>query len=93
VFSVSRHLLPQRPWRTGWVYLLPPDTFVTQPPLPFGPYEVRIPQLASFEAVTPIARLEVAPEDFAFLAAIRGHDDARLAEYAQAMSTGAPWPD
>jgi len=93
VFSISQALLPQRPWRKGYVYLLPSETFVTQPALSFGPYEVRIPQLASLVAVRPIARLEVAPEDFPFLADIRGHDDARLPEYGQAMQAGAPWPD
>ena len=27
-FSVSRQALPQRPWRTGYLYLLPADSFV-----------------------------------------------------------------
>lgn len=93
VFSISQKLLPQRPWRAGIVYLLPSETFVTQPVMQFGPYEVRIPQLASRVAVKPLARLEVAPSDFPFLSQIRGHDDARLHEYGQAMQTGAPWPD
>jgi hypothetical protein len=93
VFSVSQAALGQRPWRTGSVYLLPPETFVAQPTLAFGPYEVRIPQLASLVAVTPLARLEIAPDDFPLLAQIRGHDDARLHEYGQAMQTGGPWPE
>ncbi len=92
VFSIGQAALSQRPWRTGVVYLLPPDTFVQQPPESFGPYKVHIPQLASQVAVTPIAQLEVAPEDFPFLGNIRGHDDARLEELAHAMRTGAPWP-
>jgi hypothetical protein len=70
-----------------------PDTFMAQPPLPFGPYEVHIPQLASPAPVTPLARLEIEPGDFPFLAQIRGHEDARLPEYAQAVQTGGPWPD
>jgi hypothetical protein len=93
VFSVSQNLLSQRPWRTGMVYLLPAETFITQPILKVGPFEVRIPQLASFTAVKPLARLEITPEDFPFLDHIRGHDDARLAEYANAMQTGGPWPE
>jgi hypothetical protein len=92
VFSISQPVLQQRPWRTGMVYLLPEETFVNQPALRFGPYEVRVPQLASLVPVRPMARLEVAPEDFPFLKDIRGLDDARLAEYGQAMQTGAPWP-
>ena len=92
VFSISQAALAQRPWRTGSVYLLPAETFMQQPSMPFGPYEVRIPQLASLTAVRPLARLAVAPEDFPLLDQIRGHDDARMSEYAQAMMTGGPWP-
>jgi hypothetical protein len=93
VFSISHSVLPQQPWRRGTVYLLPGDTFINQPVLRFGPYEARIPQLASLAPVKPMARLDVAPEDFPFLQDIRGLDDTRLAEYGQAMQTGAPWPE
>jgi hypothetical protein len=93
LFSISRKALPLRPWRTGTVYVMPGDTFEVQPPIPFGDYEARIPQLASLVPVTPLARVSVEPEDFPFLADIRGHDDERLAEYARALESGAPWPD
>jgi hypothetical protein len=93
VFSVSRSALAGQPWRTGTVYLLPPETFTTQPPLPFGSSLVHFPQLASFVPVEPMARLTVTPEDFPFLSQIRGHDDERLQEYATALETAAPWPD
>lgn len=92
VFSISRAALRERPWRTGFVYLLPPDTFEAQPPLRFGRYTVHIPQLASAAPVRPLARLSVEPHEFPFLDQVRGHDDARLAEYGQAMQTGGPWP-
>ena len=93
VFGISQPVLRQRPWRTGMVYLLPGETFVNQPALRFGPYEVRVPQLASLAPVKPLARLEVGPDDFPFLKDIRGIDDARLPEYGQAMQAGAPWPE
>lgn len=93
VFAISQPALRQQPWRTGTVYFLPGDTFVNQPSLQFGPYEVRVPQLASLVPVKPFAQLEVTPEDFPFLRDIRGLDDARLPEYGQAMQAGAPWPD
>lgn len=93
VFSISHSALRQQPWRAGTVYLLPAETFERQPSLRFGPYEVRVPQLASLVPVRPLARLPVAPEDFPFLHDIRGLDDARLPEYGQAMQTGAPWPE
>ena len=92
VFSVSQSALPNQPWRTGMVYLLPRSTFMTQPPMAFGSYQVHIAQLASFEPVQPLAKLTVTPEDFPFLAQIRGHDDERLQEYSTALQTGAPWP-
>ncbi len=85
VFSISRSALPNRPWRSGTVYVLPGDSFTLQPPLRFGEFEVRIPQLASLVAVRPVARVAVEPADFPFLSQIRGHDDDRLAEYARAL--------
>ena len=93
VFSISQPALRQQPWRKGMIYLLPGDTFVNQPSLRFGPYEVRVPQLASLVPVKPFAQMDVTPEDFPFLKDIRGIDDARLPEYGQAMQTGAPWPE
>ena len=93
VFSVSQSALPGRPWRTGTVYLLPRSTFTVQPPMAFGSYQVHFAQLASFEAVQPLAKITVTPADFPFLMQIRGHDDQRLQEYATALQTGAPWPN
>lgn len=93
VFSISQAALARRPWRTGAAYLLPRASFVAQPPAIVGALEIRPAQLASFTPVAPLARLAVAPEDFPFLEQIRGHDDARLHEYAAAMDSGAPWPD
>lgn len=91
-FSVSRSALPNRPWRTGTVYILPRSTFITQSPMAFGSHQVQIAQLASFEPVQPLAKLTITPEDFPFLAQIRGHDDERIQEYATALQTGAPLP-
>lgn len=92
VFSVSQSALPSQPWRTGTVYLLPRNTFTAQPPVAVGANEVHIAQLASFVPVQPLAKLTVTPTDFPFLRQIRGHDDQRLQEYANALQTGAPWP-
>jgi hypothetical protein len=92
-FSVSRQALPRRPWRTGYLYLLPAETFVEQPGGDYAGRPARVPQLASQVAVTPFARLRVTPRSFPFLGRIRGHDDERLADYARAVMTAAPWPD
>jgi hypothetical protein len=92
-FSITDGALPEQPWRTGYVYFLPAETFVAQPAGTYAGHAARIPQLASPVAVTPFARLRVAPADFPFLAQIRGHEDDRLGEYAQAIMAAAPWPD
>jgi hypothetical protein len=92
-FSVTGSALHQGPWRTGYVYFLPAESFVEQPAGTYAGHAARIPQLASPVAVTPFARLRVAPNEFPFLAQIRGHEDDRLAEYAQAVMAAAPWPD
>jgi hypothetical protein len=92
-FSISEGPLEEHPWRTGYLYVLPSEGFVEQPSGPFGGGFARVPQLASPVAVTPLARLTVEPDDFPFLAQIGGHDDDRLAEYAQAVMTASPWPD
>lgn len=92
VFSVSQSALPSQPWRTGTVYLLPRQPFMTQPPAAFGANKVHIAQLASLLPVQPLAKVTVTPADFPLLPQIRGHDDQRLHEYATALQTGAPWP-
>ena len=92
VFSVSQSALPNQPWRTGTVYLLPRNSFITQSPMAFGSSKVHIAQLASLAPVQPLAKLTVTPDDFPFLSQIRGHDDQRIQEYATALQTGAPWP-
>lgn len=92
-FSVTDTALAERPWRTGWLYLLPAETFAAQPAAPYAGGTARVPQLASPVPVTPFARLRVAPDDFPFLARIRGHEDSRLGEYAEAVMAAAPWPD
>lgn len=92
LFSISRNAIDRQPYHDGTVYLLPRATFVRQPPLQAGPWRVHTAQLASLEPVVPLAKLAVTPEDFPFLAQMRTHDDDRLAEYAQAMNQGLPWP-
>ena len=92
MFSISRHAKPQFPYVAGTVYLLPAATFKAEPPGQFGEFTVRTSQMASAEAVTPLAKLTVLPEDFPFLAQMLSHDDGRLAEYSQAITTQMPWP-
>lgn len=91
-FSISQNALDQQPYRNGMLYLLPSETFIAQPPIQVGTKRIHIAQLASLEAVVPLAKLAVTPEDFPFLEQMRFHDDARLEEYALAMQQGLPLP-
>src|SRR5215210_8753411 len=54
-FSISGSALDRRPWRTGYVYLLPTESFVEQPSGPYAGGTARVPQLASPVAVKPVA--------------------------------------
>ena len=92
-FSISRSALDQQPWRDGIVYLLPADTFETQKSIMEGDHEIQIAQVASLTPVRPIAKLRVGPEDFPFLHAIRGHDNAVISARAAADPAGFPWVD
>jgi hypothetical protein len=92
-FSISRQAIDQQPYRDGMLYLLPSATFMRQPPMQIGSWLVHTAQLASLEAVTPLAKLVITPADFPFLAQMRTHDDDRLAEYGRAMLQGLPLPD
>lgn len=92
-FSISRPALEARAFRPGMLYLLPRDSFEQMPALNVGGQRARVPQWASLVAVTPLARIAVAPEDFPFLEQIRGHDDAFILERAKADPDGFPWVD
>jgi len=92
-FSISDTALAMRPFRRGWVYLLPRASFELQAPIRHEGHEVRVPQWASLESVAPIARLAVGPEDFPFLDQLRGHDDDSTFARARANPDGFPWLD
>lgn len=92
-FSISRPALDVRAFGPGTLYFLPGDSFEAMPPLSVAGQRVHIPQWASLEAVVPLARIGIAPEDFPFLDQIRGHDDAFILERAKADPDGFPWLD
>ncbi|WP_439600411.1 hypothetical protein [Devosia sp.] len=90
-FSISRPALDARAFRPGTLYFLPRDSFEQMPPLEIAGQRAHVPQWASLVAVTPLARITVAPEDFPFLADMRGHDDGFIMERAKADPDGFPW--
>jgi hypothetical protein len=92
-FSISQVALQHQPWRKGTIYLLPRATFEQQPPIATDDAEIYVMQSASAERVKPIAKITVTPDDFPFLAQIRGHDDLVQRQRATANPDGFPWVD
>ena len=92
-FSVTRSLLPARPWRDGSVYVLPRDGFRKQGPYELGGRTVHEPQWAAPCSVKPLARLRVTPQDFPLLDSVRGHDPLEVDRRAAADPDGFPWLD
>lgn len=91
-FSISLDALRHRPWRRGFVYVLPRETFERQP-LRAGGEDFYVAQWAGLVPVRPLARIATGPEDFPFLGQIRGHDDAVVWKRAAAEPGGFPWLD
>ena len=58
-----------------------------------GGQRVHIAQWASPEAVVPLAKITVGPEDFPVLAQMRGHVDEITFPRARANPDGFPWLD
>jgi hypothetical protein len=92
-FSISQAALQHQPWRKGTIYLLPRMTFEQQPPIASDDAEIHLMHWASAEQVKPIAKIAVTPDDFPFLAQIRGHDDLVQRQRVQANPDGFPWVD
>ena len=90
-FSISQTALQHQPWQTGTVYILPSTSFEQQAPFISADAEIQVMQCASTEAVKPLAKLTVAPDDFPFLSQIRGHDDTVQWQRARADPNGFPW--
>jgi hypothetical protein len=92
-FSVNADALPHAPWRAGAIYILPRAGFEQQARRADGDIELEIAQWASLTPVRPLAQMAVSPEDFPFLAQIRGHDMATIGERAARDPHGFPWLD
>ncbi len=73
-FSINQQQLAEQPWAEGALYFLPRDTFERL--FVFG--DTYANEWASEQAVEPIVKLRLQPEDFPFLGRIGGHDDGEL---------------
>ena len=92
-FSVVGVELPEQPWRSGTVYLLPSNTFERQQLDRWHGLDIESMQVASIVPVRPLARLAITPDDFPFLQQIRRHDPATIRQRALANPDGFPWQD
>lgn len=90
-FSMSDVVLAQKPWREGVVYVLPRAGFEQESPYRWQGMPVLTNHWASPEAVQPLAKLRVRPEDFPFLARVRAHNDEVLGRRVAAKPNGFPW--
>jgi hypothetical protein len=92
-FSINADAMPHRPWRPGTIYILPRAGFEQQPRETYRGAEIAIAQWASLDPVEPLARIAVGPDDFPFLAQIRGHDMDEVSRRAERDPQGFPWVD
>jgi hypothetical protein len=92
-FSITQAALARPIWSPGAIYILPKEHFEQDPMESAKGYDVQVPHWASPKAAVPLARLLVAPEDFPFLAQVRGHDNAVMLERSRVDPDGFPWLD
>jgi hypothetical protein len=92
-FSITRSALIQKPWCDGTVYILPRDNFEQEPAQQMLGVDILFPHWVSVKPASPIAKLNVGPRDFPFLADIHGHNDEKLVELSTANPNGFPWPE
>jgi hypothetical protein len=91
-FSISEPAFEHKPWREGVVYILLKEGFAVEPPNQVaGGFTVQDPHWANLNAVKPLAKLKVKPEDFPFLEQIRGHDQEQVSARYKANPKGFPW--
>jgi hypothetical protein len=90
-FSVTKNILEKNPWRDGFIYVLPKDGFVLQPPHSLGSFIIHEVHWANLNVVKPLAKLRISPQDFPFLKEVRGHDNAVVEERMKANPSGLPW--
>ncbi|WP_189092559.1 hypothetical protein [Deinococcus ruber] len=90
-FGAGAQALAQRPFRSGWVYILPGDTFGREAGGTIAGYPYVSHHCASLEAVRPAFKVRVWPEDFPFLDAIYAYDEEALNRQIALNPEGFPW--
>ena len=92
-FSITHSVLLQKPWCEGMIYILPRQSFEREASQQMQGMEIVFPHWISPLPADPVARLQVSPQDFPFLAQIHGHNDVKLVQLATASPNGFPWPE
>ncbi len=92
-FSVGLDDPTREPWVSGTVYVLPRATFSPEPDDTWLGRRCAPTQWVSPVAISPLARLDVTPDDFPFLHQVRRHDPHVLANRAERDPTAFPWLD
>jgi hypothetical protein len=90
-FSVQDTALEQKPFCTGWVYVLPKQGFSQEPKgqrdgIPYATHH-----WANLNPVKPLFSIQVEPSDFPFLHQIRSHNNEILWKKVEANPNGFPW--
>lgn len=78
-FTLDVGTLRSRPWKSGAMYLLPGEGFEPDPAMAgvtVGAYKIQVTHWIHRGEITPLARLNVEPDDFPFLDCIWGFDPA-----------------
>jgi hypothetical protein len=90
-FSVCDQALAKRPFRFGWVYFFERGQFVQEPAYTMRELTVQTHHWASLEAVRPLLKVFVEPQDFVFLQHIRSHNEAEVWQRVKKNPNGFPW--
>jgi hypothetical protein len=90
-FSVNDDAVARQRWVTGTVYVLPRRTFEPEPEDAWQGRALAPTQWASPVPVKPLARLQVTPADFPFLAQVHSHDQRAVTRRAAADPDAFPW--
>ena len=92
-FSITYSALRQKPWTEGVIYILPRQSFEREASHKTQGVEITFPHWISPLPADPVAKLQVGPQDFPFLAQIHGHNDEKLVRLATLDPNGFPWPE
>lgn len=92
-FGVQDTALEQKPFRTGYVYVLPKDRFDQEPVNEREGIPYQAHHWASLEPVKPLFRVQVEASDFPFLESIRPHNNEALWKRIEANPIGFPWAE